>query len=76
MGSTMPFWVLKDMKICNFVDATFIFEKYGPSAFQNRSGNIAATSSCDFMQIWSLVKMAKKSGGGPEKKLSQLVHRR
>ena len=36
---------------CNFVDANFIFEKYGPSAFQNRSGNVATTSSCDFMQI-------------------------
>ena len=47
--SIIPFWVLKGMKICNFVDAIFIFEKYGPWAFQNRSGNVATTFRYDFM---------------------------
>ena len=45
----IPLWFQKGMNIDEFVDATLIFEKYGPSAFQNRSGNIAATFSYDFM---------------------------
>ena len=49
LGPIIPFWVLKGVKNCNFVDAIFIFKKYGPSAFQNRSDHPAATPSHDFM---------------------------
>ena len=56
--TVIPFWLQKGIKICKFVDAIFFFEKYGPSAFQNRSRNLYTTSGCDFMMIWSLVKKA------------------
>ena len=49
MDRIIPLWFQKGMNIDKFVDASLIFEKYGPSAFQNRSGNIAATFSYDFM---------------------------
>ena len=60
------------MNIDEFVDATLIFEKYGPSAFQNRSGNISATFSYDFMTFWMSVKTAKKEGGVKKKNVTYL----
>jgi len=63
MGTFLPFWFQKGIKIWNFVDATYIFGKYESSAFQNRSQNILSTSGYDFMSFWSLVKTAKNRGG-------------
>ena len=60
--SIIQFWVLKGVKNWNFVDAIFIFRKYGPSAFQNRSDHPSATPSHDFMISWSSTKMPKKGG--------------
>ena len=69
MGTFLPFWFQKGIKIWNFVDATNIFGKYESSAFQNRSQNILSTSGYDFMTFWSLVKTAKKEEGGSGKKI-------
>ena len=44
----IPFWLQKSIKNTNFVDANVIFLKYGPSAFQNRSGNVFWTFSSYF----------------------------
>ena len=66
--TSIPFWLQKGIKIYKFVDANKIFGKYGPWAFQNRSRNVSATSSYDFMPIWSLVKTPKKEGGVTEEK--------
>ena len=44
MGTFLPFWFQIGIKISKFVDATFIFEKYESSAFQNRSQNVLSTS--------------------------------
>ena len=74
MGTFLPFWFQKGIKIWNFVDATYIFGKYESSAFQNRSQNILSTSGYDFMSFWSLVKTAKKEGGSSEKKSSQVPY--
>ena len=66
----IPFWFQKGMKIDKFVDAIIIFWKYGPSAFQNRSGNISATFSYDFKSFWSSVKIAVKHRGSLKKSVT------
>ena len=51
MGTFLPFWFQKGIKIRNFVDAINIFEKYESWAFQNRSQNFLSTSGYDFMSF-------------------------
>ena len=64
MGTFLPFWFQKGIKFWKFVDATNIFEKYEPSAFQNRSDHSSGTSGYDSMTCWSSGNMASKKGGG------------
>ena len=70
----IPFWFQKGIKNWNFVDANFIFEKYGPSAFQNRSDHPRITFRSKSMTFWSSPKSAKNRAGGWEKKSSQLLN--
>ena len=68
MKTVIPFWLQKGIKNWKFVDANIFFEKYGPSAFQNRSRNPSTISGYDFMLIWSLVEMTQKKRGALKKK--------
>ena len=58
MESNIPFWFQKGTKNVKFVDANLIFEKYGPSAFQNRSDHPYIVFRSKSMTFWSLAKSA------------------
>ena len=70
MDLNIPFWFQKGIKNWNFVDANIIFEKYGSSAFQNRSDHPYIFFRSNSMSFWSWAKSAKKEGG-LKKKSSQ-----
>ena len=48
VGTVLPFWLQKGIKVCEFVDVNIFFKKYGLSAFQNRSQNVSTTSRSIF----------------------------